>query len=77
MVGLATSRLDRALDEQPHCMREWSSTVSLKWGMFKPQHLAENRSKCGTSHFLQVAGFVAIFNGANYPNETSLQCQFL
>jgi hypothetical protein len=32
--------------------------------MFKPQGMVKNRSKCGTSHFLQVAGFVATFEVA-------------
>lgn len=44
--------------------------------MFKPQRLVENPSKCGTSHFLPIAGFVAIFNGANNPSEKSLNASF-
>jgi hypothetical protein len=44
--------------------------------MFKPQCLAENRTKCGFSHFLQVAGFVTIFNEANYPSQMSVNAGF-
>jgi len=58
------------------CSGSGISAPSLKWGVFKPQRLAENRAKCGFSHFLQVAGFVAIFNESNYSGQTSVNAGF-
>jgi hypothetical protein len=56
--------------------RSGLSVASLKWGMFKPQCLAENRAKCGFSYYLYIAGFADIFNEANYPVEPSIEASF-
>ena len=50
--------------------------VSLKWGMFKPRCMVENRAKYGVSYFFQVAGFVAVFNEADYLSQDSLSASF-
>ena len=50
--------------------------VSLKWGMFKPRCMVENRAKYGISYFFQVAGFVAVFNEADYLSQDSLSASF-
>ena len=52
------------------------SAPSFKWRMSQPLSWGENVSQRGASHVLQVAGFFAIFNEANYPSGTSLNDSF-
>jgi hypothetical protein len=44
--------------------------------MFKSPRSDENHAECGLSEFLQVVGFVAIFNEANYSSETRENASF-